>query len=63
MHKRELERQLLAWSKEQAELSGYRDWQTQRIYQMGLLLGLLSSVCDNDFWAKTQVLKKIGKQD
>ncbi len=59
MHKRELERLLFAWTKQRAESSGYKDYQTQRVYQIGLLVGLLASVCDDDFYARGQVLKKI----
>lgn len=63
MHKRELERQLLIWSKQQAEQSGYQDKNLQRIYQMGVILGLLSSVCERDFYARQQILKKIQQKN
>ncbi len=63
MHKRELEKLLLAWSRQAAASSGYKDYQTQRVYQIGLLEGLLSSVCDDDFYARGRVLKKILPPD
>lgn len=63
MNKRELERQILAWSRQQAQQSGYEDQMAQRAYQTGLILGLLSSICDNDFWAKRRVLDKILPKD
>jgi hypothetical protein len=65
MHKKQLEQALLQWSARETENSRFagHDVSTRRAHQLGLILGLLSSVCEHDFYARNLVLKKLCLKD
>ena len=65
MRKNELEHAILMWSNQETQKSRFRnhDIDVKRIHQLGLILGLLASVCEHDFYAKNLVLKKLCIKD
>lgn len=65
MQKKQLEQALLQWSMMETERSRFKnhDYSVKRLHQLGLILGLLSSVCENDFYAKRLVIKKLCLKD
>ena len=65
MRKKELELALLQWSNQETRNGPYKNHpiEVQRVYQTGLILGLLSSICENDFYAKKLVMKKLCLKD
>lgn len=65
MTKRELEQQLMVWSNQRVNEGPYRNssLELRRLYQTGVLLGLLTSVAENDFYAKKLIERTICKKD
>ena len=61
MHKRELEHHILLWSRQKVGESKYKDSpiELQRLYQTGVIVGLLSSIAQDDFYAQNLIKRTV----
>ncbi len=64
MRKQELERLLLQWSFERVRAGNWRasSLDLQRLYQTGVLVGLIASLAEDDFYLKSRLKKLLLDQ-